>query len=132
MKICVGIAIFLAVVLYAIIALFGSSFDATESQVKETAYAQSKLSNAVISTFLDIPKIEVTMDYSVRAYIHKKNYMAIPYPYRAQAVTSIGQTWCDNPGAFRFLLPKVVLRDFQTGEVLASYRCCISGNVSIN
>ncbi len=130
--VCVGITIFLAVILYAVIALLGTSFDATESQVKETEYAQNKLSNAVISTFLDIPKIEVTMDYSVRAYVHKKNYTAIPYPYRAQAVTSIGKTWCNNPGAFRFLLPKVVLCDFQTGEVLACYRCCIWGNVSIN
>jgi hypothetical protein len=131
MKVCVGITIFFGVVFYLLVILFGPKFAATASQVKETEFAQKKLSSAIFSTLQDVPKIEVAIDYSVRAYIHKRNYMAVPYPYRAEAITSIGKAWCDNPGAFRLLLPKVVLRDFQTGEVLAAYRCCIWGNASI-
>jgi threonyl-tRNA synthetase len=132
MKILVGITVLLGIILYAFVILFGHKFDATEPQIKETAYAQNKISDAVLYTFQDIPKIEVAIDYSVRAYIQKKSYMAVPYPYRAEAVASVGKTWCDNPGAFRFLLPKVVLRDLRTGEELACYRCCVWGNVSFN
>jgi hypothetical protein len=122
----------IAIVLYCIIVSFGPHFDGTESQVKETANAQRKLSDAVLSTFHYLPTIEVAIDYSAKAYIERKNYMLIPYPHRAEAVKYIGKAWCDNPGPFRFLLPKVVLRDVQTGAELACYRCDIWGSVSIN
>ncbi len=81
------------------------------------------VSIALFWTFNDFGRLEVHRDYSVSAYISKKNYMLVPYPDRDKAITSVGRRWCENKGVFRWYMPKVILRDIQNGEELGSYSC---------
>lgn len=119
----VGFCILLIIVSVGPIALFGSWFEANEIVLKDTAKAQEDIRNALLLTFNDFGRLEVRRDYSMRAYISKKNYMFVPYPDRDEAITSVGKIWCENKGVFRWYLPGVILRDIQTGEELSNYSC---------
>lgn len=122
LKVVVGFCILLIIVQVGI-ALFGSWFKADKIVLKNTAKAQEDLGNALLLTFNDLGKLEVRLDYSVRAYISKKNYMLLPFPDRDEAITRVGKAWCENKGVIHWYMPKVVLRDIQTGEELGCYRC---------
>lgn len=126
----VGICILLIIVQVGIV-LFGSWFEADKIVLKNTAKAQENIGNALLLTFNDFGRLEVRLDYSVRAYISKKNYMLLPYPDRDEAIARVGKAWCENKGVNRWYMPKVVLRDIQTGEELGCYRC-LFGFVSKN
>lgn len=122
LKVVVGICILLIIVQIGI-ALFGSWFEADKIVLKRTAKAQEDIENALFLNFNDFGRLEVRADYSVHAYISKKNYMFLPFPDRDEAITRVGKAWCENKGVIRWYMPKVVLRDIQTGEQLGCYRC---------
>jgi hypothetical protein len=91
--------------------------------MNDTAKAQEKIGDALYRVFGEYGRLEVREDSSVRAYISRESYMAVPYPDRAEAVRTVGESWCTNEGIEQWFLPKVVLRDIQTGEKLGSYGC---------
>jgi hypothetical protein len=107
------------------IALFGHLFKADEAVWKETGDAQANISRALFHTFEDFGKLDVRLDYSVYAYIPKKDYLRVPYPNRDDAIAIVGKAWCQNRRVIdsKHRMPKVVLRDIQTGEELNRYRC---------
>lgn len=113
----------LLVIVHGGIAMFGDWFQANKTILKDTRKAQENIRNALLLDFNDTGRLDVRYDYSVLAYISKKNYMVIPYPDRDKAITRIGKAWCENEGVNRWYMPKVVFRDIQTGEEFGSYRC---------
>ena len=108
------------------VALFGDWFKASKTMLQETDKAQEELGNAIFLTFNAYGRLDVRSDYSVYAYLSKDSYMLVPYPDRDQAIDSIGKAWCKNKSVIPwYTLPKVVLRDIRTGEVLGSHRCIV-------
>jgi hypothetical protein len=127
----IGALFALIIAVLAGMALFGGWFEASKSVMEGTAEAREELASALYMVFGEFGKCEVRQDYSVRAYISKHSYMQIPYPDRDKAITSVCKVWCKGNGVEWWHLPKVVLRDIQTGENLASYGC-LTGWVSKN
>ena len=105
------------------IVMFGNSSEADKAMLKDTEKAQVNIKNALLLVYDDYGRLEVRSDYSVHAYIPKKNYMSVPYPDRNVAIDLVGKAWCENKGVNLWYMPKVILRDIQTGETFDSYRC---------
>ena len=125
----IGIIMLLAIAVQVGIALFGDWFEADKTVMKNTVTAQQTLKNALFITFGDLGRLEVRQDCSVRAYISKRNYLQIPYPDRNEAIRTVGKAWCEDKKIVSWRLPKVLLRDIETGEKLGSYGC-LTGRVS--
>ncbi|MGD0236208.1 MAG: hypothetical protein ABSC55_16940 [Syntrophorhabdales bacterium] len=124
-----GLALAIGLIIGLGIALFGHWFEASEGVMNDTAKAQDKISSALYLVFNEFGRLDVREDHSVRVYISKRAYMQVPYPDRGGAVRTIGKAWCEDKEIGRWRLPKVVLRDIQTGEELGSYGC-LTGWVS--
>ncbi len=110
------------------IALFGNWFEADKSELNHIAKAQEKISSALYVTYDYFGRLDVRKDGSVYAYIQKKNYMTVSYPDRDAAITYVGKAWCEDKVIEKITfisMPKVVLRDIQTGEDLGGYRCLL-------
>ena len=122
--IVVGI-FFLAMAMMVGNALFGNYFEAGEAVLKDTAIAQGDITRALSYIFDNPGRLDVRNDYSVYAYIPKKNFMLVPFPDRDRAIAIVGKSWCENRRVIgsKHTLPKVEVRDIHTGEVLGSYRC---------
>jgi len=105
------------------VALFGDRFEASNADLKKTEKARADISNALFLIYNDFGRLEVRSDHSVHAYIQKKDYMSVPYPDRSNVISFVGKEWCKNKGVNHWYLPKVVLRDIQTGEILDSCYC---------
>jgi hypothetical protein len=125
----VGLVVVIGLVIVVGIVVFGDSFEASESLMNATSKAQDKIGGALYQTFGEIGRLDVREDCSVRVYISKRGYMQVPYPDRDEAVRTVGKAWCTNEPVERWRLPKVVLRDIETGEELGSYGC-LTGWVS--
>lgn len=121
----VGVIFILIIAVQIGIALFGSWFEADKAMLRKTAKAQEDLHNALLLGFNDFGRFEIRYDYTVRAYISKENYMLVPYPDRDETIATVGKAWCKNKAVIRWYMPKVVLRDIQTGEDLGSYGCLL-------
>lgn len=122
LKYIVGFCI-LVIIVPVGIALFGDWLKADRIVLKGTAKGREDIHNALLQNFNDFGRLEVREDYSVYAYISKKNFMLIPFPDRDEAITRVGKAWCENEGVIIWYMPKVVLRDIETGEKLGCYRC---------
>jgi hypothetical protein len=118
-----GFLVVLMLIFQVGIALFGDWFEADEIILKNTDKAQVDIRNALFLVYNDFGRLEVCRDYSVRAYIPKKNYMSVPYPDRNAAISLVGKAWCENKKIHLWHMPIVVLRDIQTAERLDSYHC---------
>jgi hypothetical protein len=125
----IGFVVAIVIVVNAGTALFGGWFEANKSVMKDTAKAQEKIGSALYQTFGETGRLDVRGDCSVRAYISRQNYMLIPYPDRDQAIRTVGAAWCEDEEITGWYLPKVYLRDIETGEKLGSYGC-LTGWVS--
>lgn len=119
----IGGIIVLIIIVQVGIALFGDWFQADKTVMNHTSEARDKLSNALFLTFFDYGRLEIRQDYTVHAYISKKNYTQVAYPDRDEAISAIGKVWCEDKGINSWYIPKVVIRDIQTGEDLGTYRC---------
>lgn len=117
-----GILILVVIIQFGRV-LFGDLFDADKGVMRKTTEAQNKIRNALLLTFNDFGKLEVREDYTVRAYISKKNYEQVSNHDRDKAIAKIGKIWCEDKSINIWYLPKVILRDIDTGENLGSYSC---------
>lgn len=117
----VGCVILILIAVQIGIAIFGYWFEADETVLNDTKIAQQNLSNALLSTFDHYGKLQIRLDYSVRAYIPRENYMNIAYPYRKAAIIFVGKAWCETNGIIRWYCPKVEICDIQNGEILGVY-----------
>ena len=64
--------------------------------MRKATEAQDEIRNILLLTFNDFGRLEVREDYTVRAYILKKNYMQVAYHDRDKAITKIGKVWCER------------------------------------
>lgn len=119
----VGILILTIVAVQLGVVLFGALFDADTIAIKDTSAAKEKLGKTLYAVFKDYGRFDVRLDHSVRAYISRTKYMSIAYPDREAAITKVGKAWCEDKGVNIFYLPKVQIRDIETGDVLGTYRC---------
>lgn len=126
--------VFAAIVVFAVEGL-GSLLDIPHPADTEYGVAQEHLEDAAAEQGIRGPyRIEPRAFGSVRLYVPKAGWEAIPYPDRKPALAAIASSWCKNvrapdakgalPSVF---LPCVSIRDIREGGELAHYSCLLHG-----
>ncbi len=105
------------------VAVFGDHFKADRRVLRETANLQQAFQRVILVVLKESARLDVRSDYSVHAYISRSSFLNVPFPDLDAAMTDLGRVWCNRGGLYYLYLSKVVLRDIQTGEKLATYRC---------
>lgn len=102
--------------------LFGNWIEADKTVLADTGEAQEKIYKASLLTFNEPVRLEVRRDTGVRIYVSNTKAMIMAKPEGA-ITAHIAKAWCEDQGINLWFLPRVVIRDIQTGANLASYSC---------